>query len=144
MINFNKTPNKFMAFDSTSQQRFILSLSRKQIFWKTTEVSNWFTSLFRISPELQLKDTESGIKSKLIELLTQLKVFKFVKTLSLVYKKMESKDKRKYENFYSSSKAGIIINESGIDDVFKSICTAIITKIFRKKLRLDYWFSQWS
>ena len=33
------------------------------------------------NPELQLKDTESTIKSKLIELLTQLKGFKFVKTL---------------------------------------------------------------
>ena len=31
--------------------------------------------------ELQLKETESAIKSKLIELLTQLKAFKFVTTL---------------------------------------------------------------
>ena len=37
--------------------------------------------------ELQLKDTESGIKSKLIELLTQLKSFKFVTKLALVFKK---------------------------------------------------------
>ena len=33
------------------------------------------------NPELQLKDTESTIKSKLIQLLTQLKGFKFVKAL---------------------------------------------------------------
>ena len=32
-------------------------------------------------PELQLKDTESAIKSTIIELLTQLKGFKFVRTL---------------------------------------------------------------
>ena len=33
------------------------------------------------NPELQLKDTESAIKSKLIELLTQLKGLKFVTVL---------------------------------------------------------------
>ena len=35
--------------------------------------------------ELQLKDTESAIKSKLIGLLTQLKGFEFVTTLVLVF-----------------------------------------------------------
>ena len=39
-------------------------------------------------PELQLKDIESAIKSKLIELLTQFKGFKFVTTLVLVFKKI--------------------------------------------------------
>ena len=34
-------------------------------------------------PELQFKDTESAIKSKLIQLLTQLKGFKFVAALFL-------------------------------------------------------------
>ena len=55
--------------------------------------------------ELQLKDTESAIKNKLIELLIQSKDFKFVTTLVLVFKKIESGDKTKYGNFYSSSKA---------------------------------------
>ena len=64
------------------------------------------------NPELQLKDTESAIKSKLIELLTQLEGFKFVTTLVLVFKKIESEDKTNYDNFYSRSKAEIIINES--------------------------------
>ena len=40
--------------------------------------------------ELQLKDTESEIKSKLIELLSQLRGFKSVTTLVLVFKKIES------------------------------------------------------
>ena len=44
--------------------------------------------------ELQLKDTKFAIKSKLIELLTQLKGFKFVTTLVLVFKKIESDDKK--------------------------------------------------
>ena len=79
------------------------------------------------NPELELKDTESAIKSKLIELLTQLKSFKFVATLVLAFKKIESKDETKYDKFYSSSKAEIIISESEIDDVFKSVFTIITT-----------------
>ena len=57
----------------------------------------------------------------MIELLIQLKGFKFVTTLSLVLKKIESKDKTKYDDFYSSSKAEIIINDSDIDDAFQTI-----------------------
>ena len=57
------------------------------------------------NPELQLKNFMSAIKSKLIELLTQLREFKFVALLALVFKKIESEDKTKYDNFYSSSKA---------------------------------------
>ena len=64
--------------------------------------------------ELQLKDSVSAIKSKLIELLTQLKDFKHVTTLISVFKKIESKEKTKYDNFCSSSKAEIFINESDI------------------------------
>ena len=93
------------------------------------------------NPELQLKDTESAIKRKLIELLTQLKGFKFVTTPVLVFKNKESEDKTKYDNFYSISKAEIIINASDIDDVFQSIYTTIIENIrtsLGKKFRLDY------
>ena len=50
-------------------------------------------------------------------------------TLVLVFKKIESETKTKYDNFYSSSKAEVIINESDIDDVFQSIYTTIITNI---------------
>ena len=50
-------------------------------------------------------------------------------TLVLVFKKIESEDKTKYDNFYSRSKAEIIINESDTVDVFKSIYTMIITNI---------------
>ena len=70
------------------------------------------------NPELQLKDIESAVKGKLIELLTQLKGFKFMTKLVLVSKKIESEDKRKCDNSYASSKAEIIINESHIDDMF--------------------------
>ena len=92
------------------------------------------------NPELQLKDTESAIKSKLIELLTQLEGFKFVTTLVLVFKKIESEDKTKYDKFYSSSKAEIIVSERDFDDPFHSFFTTIMTNIqifFRKRFRLD-------
>ena len=59
--------------------------------------------------------------------MTQLKGFKFVTTLVLVFKKIESENKTKYDIFYSGSKVEIIINESDIDDVFQSIYTTIIT-----------------
>ena len=54
------------------------------------------------NPELQ--DTESSIKSKLTELLTQLKGFKFVTTLVLVFKKIENEDITN-QFFFSSSEA---------------------------------------
>ena len=53
--------------------------------------------------------------------MSQLKGFKFVTTLVLVFKKIESKDKTKYDNFYTSSKVEIIISEGDIDDGFQSI-----------------------
>ena len=38
-------------------------------------------------------------------------------------------DKTNFDNFYSSSKAYVIINESDIDDVFQSVYATIITNI---------------
>ena len=46
-----------------------------------------------------------------------------------MFKKIECEAKTKYDNFYSNSKAEIIVNESNIDDVFQSIYTTIITNI---------------
>ena len=71
-------------------------------------------------------DTESAIKSKLIDLFSELIGFKFVATLVLVFKKVDSRDKIKYSTFHSSSKGEITINESYIDDLFQSIYTTII------------------
>ena len=50
-------------------------------------------------------------------------------TLVLVFNKIESEDKTKYDTFCPHSKAETIINESDIDDVFKSIYTTIILNI---------------
>ena len=51
--------------------------------------------LISFNPGLQLKDTESAIKNKLTKLLTQLKGFKFVTTLLLVFENIENEDKTK-------------------------------------------------
>ena len=57
--------------------------------------------------------------------------YKLKTKLVLVFKEIESKEKTMYDNFYSRSKAEIIINESDIEDLFKSIYTTIITSIKR-------------
>ena len=82
------------------------------------------------NPELQLKDTESAVKNKLKKLLTILSWFKFVTTwLVLMFKKIESDDKRKFDKFFSHLKAETIINESGIDNAFESIYATNISNI---------------
>ena len=60
--------------------------------------------------------------------MSQLRGYKFVAALVLVFKKLESEDK-KYDTFYSNSKAEIIISESDIDDVFQSMDTTPISNI---------------
>ena len=81
------------------------------------------------NPKLQLKDTECSIKIKLIDLLSELKGFKFVTTSVLKFKKIQSDVKILYSTFYLNSKVETIINESDIDDVFECICSIIISNI---------------
>ena len=81
------------------------------------------------NPTLQLKDTESAINNKLIDTLTDLKGFKFARTLVLEFKNIKSDNKIKYDTFYSNSKAETFINESNIDDVFELIYTTITSNI---------------
>ena len=62
-------------------------------------------------------------------------------TLVLGFKKIESEDQTKFDNFYSSSKAQIIINESDIDNLFESIYSMIISnkqKSLGRVFRLEY------
>ena len=58
--------------------------------------------------------------------MTELRGFKFVTTLVLVFKKIESDGNTSCDTFYSNWKAETIINESGVDDVFESIYKVII------------------
>ena len=50
-----------------------------------------------------------------------------------MFEKVKSEDKTKYDTFFSISKAGIVINESDIDDVFQLIYTTVIQNM-RKSL----------
>ena len=50
-------------------------------------------------------------------------------TSVLVFKKIWSEDKTKYDTFYSNSKAKTIINESNTDDAFKAIYTTVLSDI---------------
>ena len=77
------------------------------------------------NPKLQLKDAEFAIKNELLDLLTELKVI----TLVLAFKKIQSRDKTTYRTFYSNAKAKTIINESEIDDVFKSVYSTVKSNI---------------
>ena len=77
------------------------------------------------NPELQLKGTAFVIRNKLKKLFTELRGFKFVTELVLEFKMMEQHNK-KYSTFYSILKSGTI-NESNIDDLFKSIYCTIVS-----------------
>ena len=70
---------------------------------------------------MQLKDTESAIRNKLIHLLPELRGFKFVITLVVDFEKIESDDATKYTSFYSNSKVETITNESKIESIWISL-----------------------
>ena len=93
------------------------------------EILNYF------NPELQLKETKSAIKYKIIDLLSELKGLKFVTTLVLVFKKIQNDDKTLYSTSYLNSKAETIINESDIDDVFELIYSTITPNIQKSRGR---------
>ena len=56
-----------------------------------------------------MKKTESTIKNMLIDLLTQLKSFKFETTLFLVVKKIESDDKTEYDTFHTKKQKQLLM-----------------------------------
>ena len=60
-------------------------------------------------------------------------------TLVVAFKKIESEDKTRHDNFYSSSKAERVINESDIVDVFQSIYAAIISNIQKSSEKVSGW-----
>ena len=56
--------------------------------------------------------------------------------LVLKFEKTQSDEKTLYSTFCSNSKAETIINESGIDDVFESISSIIISYIQKTQVGL--------
>ena len=57
------------------------------------EILNYFNA------ELQIKNTQSAIRNKLKDLSIELRGFKFVMTLFLEFKMLESDDETKYSTF---------------------------------------------
>ena len=76
-----------------------------------------------------MKISEFAIKNKPKYLLSELRGFKFVTTLVLEFKRIESDHPTKYITFYSKSKAETIIDERDIDDEFESIYNPIMSNI---------------
>ena len=79
--------------------------------------------------ELHFQDTQSAIRKKLEDLLTEFKGLKFVMTSVLEIRKIESDDETKYSSLYLSSKAETVINDSDVDDVFASFYSTIMSNI---------------
>ena len=59
--------------------------------------------------------------------------------LVLVLKKIESEGKRKYDTFFSHSKAETVTNESDIDDAFESIYTVIMSNMQKSLWKASSW-----
>ena len=85
--------------------------------------------LLIFNSELQLKETKLAIQNKIIDLLCEIREFKFVPTLVLKFKKIESDDETKFSTVYSNLKTEAIINESDIYDIFESIYITITSNI---------------
>ena len=100
-------------------------------------MSLFWTKLFK--PELQFQETESVIKNKLNKN-TDLKGFKFAKALVLVFKKIESHDRTKYYTFIHTQLLDTIINESDIDNILKSIYTAITSNMLHIFGKVSGWY----
>ena len=81
------------------------------------------------NPELQLEDNESAIKNRLKNLMTKLEGFKLKKTLVLEFIKIKSDNETKYSSLHLSSMVENIINESEINDLFKSIYSTVLSNI---------------
>ena len=96
------------------------------------------------NPELQL--IEFAIRNKLIDLLSELKCFKFITTLVSQFKKIEiiriEKMIKQNDTFYANSKAETIINESDIDDAFELIYTTIISNMQKSLGKCSGWIIQ--
>ena len=79
-----------------------LKITKQEYAFKSYAITYNVEILNCFNPELQLGDTESATEIKLIKLLSQLRGFKFVTTLVLVFKMTESKDKPKFDSFHLS------------------------------------------
>ena len=68
-----------------------------------------------------------------------MKEFKFITTLILKIKKIESDDETEYSTFYSSSKAEAVINDRAISDGFESVYITITSNIQKSLWQVSNW-----
>ena len=118
----------------------LLTLHVSQLFFLTLKSvsENWITffhivyswllvyTYMRLFILWPLKAMQVLIMLKFYILLTLNYNLNIMTTIVLVFKNIESKDKIKYGNLYSSSKGETITNENDIDNVLQSIYTTII------------------
>ena len=78
-----------------------------------------------VNLEVQPKETESAIKNRLKDFLTELKRFKFLTTLGSI--------KENISTSCFSSKTEIIIKDSDIDDVFQSLYKLLNQVVYDKQ-----------
>ena len=69
----------------------------------------------------------------------ELRGFKLITTLVLEFKKLDSNDKTQYSTFHLHSKAGTIINESNIEDVFESVYSTVISNMQKSLGQVSGW-----
>ena len=107
---YNETTKRENFFNEKKNAK----IAKQSHTYKSFASSYNINILISFSAELQIKDTESAVRSKVIDLLSELREFKFVSTLVIELKKIASDNVTKYITFYSET----VINESNIDHVF--------------------------
>ena len=83
-------------------------------------------------PELQLKNAESAIESKL-------KYIRFVIALVLKLKKNNKQRQNKVSTFHLNSKTETIIHDSDTDNVLESNYSMVLTKIQKYQVEGSSW-----
>ena len=79
-----------------------------------------------VNLEVQPKETESAIKNRLKDFLTELKRFKFVTTLRSIKENIST-------SYFSSISLSLIIKDSDIDDVFQSLYKLLTQVVYDKQ-----------
>ena len=92
---------KWKFFEKKKKKKKKIKITKWANAFKGYSSSFSVEILNSFDPELQLKDTECEVKKNLNILFTE---FRFVTTVLLVLKKIESEDKTKYDTFYSCFK----------------------------------------
>ena len=86
------------------KQKKIIKNNKTSIFFKGYATTDNVEILNSFNHDLQIKDSDSAVRRRSMVFLTQLKCFKFVITIVLVFQKIESEYKTKHYNFIHAQK----------------------------------------